>query len=134
ARRMLKVLESQRRLRGEAYPPTLRRLAELCEVNGSDTRVPKAATHALMADRAVVVARAGKRLLLDAPVVLKEDLEESLPRGLPGGVRTARPPPGVDQLREARRPPERVIRIQPRGVRRRAAEAPHRWAVLARQP
>src|SRR5438445_5834506 len=56
ARRMLKVLESQRRLGGAAYPPTLRRLAELCEVKGSDARVPKATGHAILADRTIVVA------------------------------------------------------------------------------
>src|SRR5205814_10343813 len=57
AKRMLAVLASQRRLGGAAYPPTLRRLAELCEIKASDTRVPKAANHPTMAERTVVVAK-----------------------------------------------------------------------------
>jgi hypothetical protein len=87
ARRMLKVLESQRRLGGAAYPPTLRRLAELCEVKRSDARVPKAAAHALLADRTIVAATVGKKPNLDAPVVLKEDLEGSLSPVLPALLR-----------------------------------------------
>ena len=83
ARRMLKVLESQRRLGGAAYPPTLRRLTELCEVKGSDARVPKAVAHAILADRTTVVATIGKKPSLDAPVVLNEDLEGSLSPVLP---------------------------------------------------
>src|SRR5262249_18441702 len=92
SRRMLKVLESQRRLGGAAYPPTLRRLAELCEVKGSDARVPKAAAQAILADRTIVVAKAGNRPNLDAPVVLKEDLEGSLSPALPALLRFALSP------------------------------------------
>jgi hypothetical protein len=73
--RMLAVLESQRRLGGGAYPPTLGRLAELCERKGSDTAVPKAVSHAPMAGQAIVVAAKGKKPLLDAPVVLRADVE-----------------------------------------------------------
>ncbi len=92
ARRMLKVLESQRRLGGAAYPPTLRRLAQLCDVHGSDARVPKAVAHAILADRALVVAKAGQKPSLEAPVVLKEDLEESLSPILPALLRFALSP------------------------------------------
>src|SRR5262249_13522309 len=78
ARRMLAVLESQRRLGGAAYPPTLRRLAELCELKGSDSRIPKAASQPTMADRTIVVARKGKTLILDAPIAFKEDVAGEL--------------------------------------------------------
>jgi len=47
AQRMLLVLESQRRLGTEAYPPLLRRIAELCELEASNTRVTKAASHSV---------------------------------------------------------------------------------------
>ena len=65
AARMLQVLESQRPLGGDAYPTTLRRLAELCDRKASDSIVPKAATHANLADRVVsginaVLTRAGR--------------------------------------------------------------------------
>jgi hypothetical protein len=89
AGRMLVVLEAQRRLGAEAYPPTLRRLAELCELNASDTRVTKAADRKAMADRAVVAAKAKGKPVLDAPVVLKEDLEGEITTALPGLLRYA---------------------------------------------
>jgi hypothetical protein len=92
AGRMLAVLESQRPLGAPAYPPTLRRLAELCEVKASDSRVPKAVGHTILADRAVVVARKGKAPNLDAPVVLKEDLEGRLSAVLPALLRFALSP------------------------------------------
>jgi len=47
AQRMLLVLEAQRRLGTEAYPPLLRRIAELCELEASNTRVTKAASHSV---------------------------------------------------------------------------------------
>jgi hypothetical protein len=89
AARMLAVLEGQQRLGASAYPPTLRRLAELCEVNGSDARVTKAASHAILSNRAVVVAKNGKKPSLDAPVVLKEDLERGFESVLPALLRFA---------------------------------------------
>ena len=92
AERMVLVLESQRRLGGEAYPPTLRRLAELCERNASDTLVPKAAGHEVMAQRAIVVAKAKSKPSLDAPVVLKEDVEDGLAAVLPALLRFALSP------------------------------------------
>ncbi|MBV8265933.1 MAG: hypothetical protein JO252_06270, partial [Planctomycetaceae bacterium] len=92
AKRMVLVLESQRRLGGEAYPPTLRRLAELCERNASDTLVPKAAVHEVMAERAIVVAKAKSKPSLDAPVVLKEDVEDGLAAVLPALLRFALSP------------------------------------------
>jgi hypothetical protein len=92
ASRMLAVLEGQKRLGASAYPPTLRRLAELCEVNGSDARVSKAASHAILTNRAVVVARNDKKPSLDAPVVLKEDLERDFEFVLPALLRFALKP------------------------------------------
>jgi hypothetical protein len=92
ARRMLAVLESQRRLGGPAYPPILRRLAELCEVKASDTLLPKAVSHTTMADRAVVVAKKGKGPSLDAPVVMNEDIEGGLTPVLPALLRFALSP------------------------------------------
>lgn len=90
AARMLLVLEAQRRLGEGAYPPTLRRLAELCDHNASDTLVPKAASDAAMAERAVVVGKP----VLDGLVVLREDIEQRLPSVLPALLRFAlRPAP-----------------------------------------
>ena len=54
AQRMLLVLEAQRRLGTEAYPPLLRRIAELCELEASNTRVTKAASHSVFTERAIV--------------------------------------------------------------------------------
>jgi hypothetical protein len=82
ARRMLAVLASQKRLGADAYPPTLGRLAELCDLNASDTRATKAAGHKAMTDAAVVAKVKGKPVL-DAPVVLREDTD--------GGLRTVLP-------------------------------------------
>lgn len=89
AARMLLVLESQRRLGAEAYPPTLRRLAELCDVNASDTRVTKAAGHKAMIATAVVAAKVKSKPSLDAPVVLREDIEEDFTRAFPSLLRFA---------------------------------------------
>jgi hypothetical protein len=75
AERMRLVLEAQRRLGPDAYPSTLRRLAELCEINASDTRVPKAADHAAMSQAALVAARENRKPKLDAPVILREDIK-----------------------------------------------------------
>ncbi len=92
ATRMLAVLEAQRRLGAAAYPPTFRRLAELSEIRASDKNVPKAAVHAIFADRAVIVAKAGKKPGLDAPVVLKEGLERGIASVLPALLRFALSP------------------------------------------
>jgi len=74
AERMRLVLEAQRRLGADAYPPTLRRLAELCEVNASDTRVTKAADHEALTKTALVAAKENRKPKLDAPVILREDI------------------------------------------------------------
>jgi hypothetical protein len=92
ARRMIKVLESQRRLGGEAYPPTLRRLTELCESRGSEAAIRKAATTAPMAERTTVLARKGKTLIIDAPVAFNEDIQGDLTAALPGLLRFALSP------------------------------------------
>lgn len=76
AERMLVVLQAQRRLGADAYPPKLRRLAELCGVNASDTLVLKAAAHDSLTDRTVVAAKGGKKPSLDAPVVMRDDIKE----------------------------------------------------------
>jgi hypothetical protein len=89
ARRMAAVLESQRRLGGEAYPPTLRQLAELCEVKGAESAVRKAAAFGPMGERTVVAAKSGKTLILDAPIAFKEDIEGGLATVLPGLLRFA---------------------------------------------
>jgi hypothetical protein len=83
AGRMLLVLEAQRRLGAEAYPPTLRRLAELCDLNASDTRVTKAAAHKVLINQLVVAAKAkGGKPSLDAPVVLRDDVDRGAPEVL----------------------------------------------------
>lgn len=83
--RMLSVLEQQRRLGESSYPPSLRRLAELCQEMGTEKALRKAAATIPMADRAIVAAKKG----LDAPVVLKEDTETA---GLAGLLRFALSP------------------------------------------
>jgi hypothetical protein len=88
ARRMVAVLESQRRLGESAYPPSLRRLAELCENKGTENALRKAASIAPMAGRATVLAKKG----LDAPVVFNEDIEGGLSKALPGLLRFALSP------------------------------------------
>ena len=89
ARRMIAVLESQHRLGGDAYPPTLRRLAELCEVKGSENVIRKAAVFGPMAERTTVVAKKGKTIVLDAPVVFNDDIEGGLAKALSGLLRYA---------------------------------------------
>jgi hypothetical protein len=73
AGRMLVVLESQRSLGHESYPPTLRRLAALCEVKISEA--PKVAGHEAMAGRTVAAKMNRGKPDLDAPILLKEDAE-----------------------------------------------------------
>ena len=79
AQRMLLVLESQRRLGTEAYPPLLRRIAELCELEASNALVTKATNHSVFKERAIVAARARNKPSLDAPVVLREDVDGAVP-------------------------------------------------------
>ncbi|MGA7496870.1 MAG: hypothetical protein WBX00_09090 [Isosphaeraceae bacterium] len=78
ARRLLLVLESQRRLGAEAYPPLLRRIAELCELNASEPQVIKAASHKAFTEAAIVAARKGRGPSLDAPVILREDVDRGV--------------------------------------------------------
>jgi hypothetical protein len=92
ARRMLAVLEAQRRLGEDAYPPTLRRLAELCEFQGSDNVLRKAASLPSVAERTTVVGKKGKTLVLEAPIVFSEDLRGELTKVLPGLLRFALSP------------------------------------------
>jgi hypothetical protein len=92
ALRMIAVLESQRRLGEGAYPPSLRRLAELCEVKGSENVIRKAASTGPMAERTTVLAKKGKALVLDSPVVFREDVEGDLTAALPGLLRFALSP------------------------------------------
>ena len=89
AGRMLLVLEAQKRLGAEAYPPTLRRLAELCDVNASDARVTKAAGHKAVTEAVVVAAKVKTKPILDAPVILKGDIEGDFSRALPALLRFA---------------------------------------------
>ncbi len=75
AARLLAVLDSQRLLGDEAYPPSLRTLAELCGKNASDSLVGKAAGHKQFTERAIVTAKSGPRPALDAPVIVKPDAD-----------------------------------------------------------
>jgi hypothetical protein len=70
AERMLAVLESQRLLGEGAYPPTLRRLAELSDVKASDPRVFKAVGKGSFKDRAIVAWNKERKPDRDAPVFL----------------------------------------------------------------
>jgi hypothetical protein len=89
AGRMLLVLEAQKRLGDDSYPPTLRRLAELCDVNASDTRVIKAVVHKTVTEIALVAAKVNKKPSLNAPVILRADLEGGLTTALPALLRFA---------------------------------------------
>lgn len=70
AERMLRVLESQQRLGGDAYPPTLARLAELSGVNASSTNVTKAVGKKSFKERAVVAWNKDRKPSREAPVLL----------------------------------------------------------------
>jgi hypothetical protein len=87
AQRMVLVLESQRRLGSEAYPPLLRRLAELCGRKTSDRTLAKAAVHPTFTASGVPAAWKNKKPDPDAPVVLKEDLEGRGTTALPALLR-----------------------------------------------
>ncbi len=92
AGRLLLVLESQRRLGAEAYPPLLRRIAELCELNANDPIFTKAASHKSFTEGAIVVARKGRGPSLDAPVILKEDVDLGMQGVLTALLRVALAP------------------------------------------
>src|SRR5262245_25248697 len=67
---MLGALESRRQLGGDAYPPTLRELAELCDVPADDGRILKAIGKKTFKERAQVVGKPP----LDSPVYFKGDV------------------------------------------------------------
>lgn len=94
--KLLGVLESQRRLGGAAYPPTLARLGELCEAPGL---VAEAANKKPFKDATVVTRKEGSKPALDALVILKSSLDhpgerESIAAGLlKGALEAASHPP-----------------------------------------
>jgi hypothetical protein len=97
ARRMVVVLESQRRLGPDAYPPIFSRLTELCERNPSDKNVAKAVAHAAFTDRTVPAARKGKKPSQDALIMLKEDVDAQLSMVVHALVRFALKPRSTKQ-------------------------------------
>jgi hypothetical protein len=92
AKRMVAVLESQRRLGSEAYPPLLRRLADLCLRKASDAAFAKAAVHPAFTAKGIHAAWKGKKPDLDAPIMLREDLEGGAAAVLPALLRFALSP------------------------------------------
>ncbi len=74
--RLILVLESQRRLGGDAYPPTLERLGKLCELLPTDERLKTAASKSSFTARAVVARKRNRTPLLNSPVILKESIED----------------------------------------------------------
>src|SRR5207248_54381 len=74
AERMLQLLESQRSFGGDAYPPTLRHLGELCDGAPSDDLIVKAAGKKTFTVKAVVTQKVDKKPALDALVYFNEDL------------------------------------------------------------
>lgn len=85
AERMIRVLESQRRLGSEAYPPTLARLAELSGVKASDPTVAKAANKKTFKDRAIVTRHEKKKPSPNAFVILASasDLDRAVEEAAP---------------------------------------------------
>src|SRR5262249_29779991 len=67
AERMLQVLDAQRSFGGDAYPPTLRHLGELCDGATSQDLIVKAATKKAFTTKAVVTERVNKQPSLDSP-------------------------------------------------------------------
>ncbi|MEO6807489.1 MAG: hypothetical protein ABI353_00050 [Isosphaeraceae bacterium] len=145
AGRMVAVLESQRRLGDDAYPPTLRRLAVFCGLtNGPDSQILKATEQDAMVERAVVVARAGKKPHLDAPVLLLEDLESGA--GSPALLRfVLRPPAQAKNQTHAFTPEELAKRFIPeiqepfhdavvRGVAREDLPPEVAWVAIKGKP
>src|SRR5262245_5079743 len=70
---LLRALDSQRQRGGEDYPPTLRRLAELCKGSPSIDDAAKAATKKPFTGKAVVLEKDNKLPKPDSPVYFKED-------------------------------------------------------------
>jgi hypothetical protein len=83
AKRLLDVLENQRKLGDSAYPPTLRRLLELCEAQGPAGRLAKALGHPSVAERILVAAKKGKTPIPEAPVVWRDDVDSKMSKLLP---------------------------------------------------
>ncbi len=80
ADRMLRVLESQRPLGGGAYPPTLRGLARLCDLNESDPKVLKAVGKDAFKNHAIVAWTKDRKPDRDAFVFLanKDAIDEAV--------------------------------------------------------
>ena len=75
AERMIRVLQSQRRLGDGSYPLTFEKLAILCGTRPSDSNFKKAVKDKLFTERAVVAGK-GANVLPHAPVILRADLED----------------------------------------------------------
>ena len=60
AERMIRVLESQRRLGDGSYPPTFEKLAILCGTRHSDANFNKAVKDKAFTERAIVAGKGGK--------------------------------------------------------------------------
>ena len=76
AERMIRVLESQRRLGDGSYPPTFEKLAILCGSRPSDANFNKAVKDKAFTERAIVAGKGAKVLPPAAPVLLRADLED----------------------------------------------------------
>ncbi len=76
AERMIRVLQSQRRLGDGSYPPTFEKLAILCGSRHSDAILNKAVKDKVFAERAVVAGKGAKVLPPAAPVLLRADIED----------------------------------------------------------
>lgn len=72
AEKMLRSLETQRDLGANAYPSTLRRLAELADPNADTQTIQKAVKKKAFSDRAVVIQAKN----LECPVTLSEDADQ----------------------------------------------------------
>src|SRR3954462_12137921 len=68
---MIQVLEAQRRLGPDAYPPTLRRLAELADPAAPDDLINKAIKKKPFKDRAVLILADDP----NPPVILADDID-----------------------------------------------------------
>src|SRR5947208_668467 len=86
---MLDVLGALREQGGKVYPPRLRQLAALTGGSPTDEQVQKAAAKTGFTAKAVVTEKVGREPSLDAPVVLREDIEEGSTRALPALLRFA---------------------------------------------
>src|SRR4051794_25386815 len=70
---LLRVLESQRQQGGDAYPPTLQRLAALCEGSPPMDQVVQAAGKKPFSERAVAFEKEKNKPKLDSSVYFKGD-------------------------------------------------------------